>query len=301
MNQDFKINEAFVGQRLDKFISNRLELSRNQTWRLLEQNYISLNNKKINKSFKGYSLQEGDVLTVAEFRTAQNLQIMPNNRLELNIIKDSSEYIVINKAAGINIIPKSESENNTILNALVAKYPQIQGIGEAGLHSGVVHRLDKDTSGVLIVAKTEDKWQTLRQAFKKHRSKKIYHAIILGNITKSGKAKMNLLVGKTKPAKVKVVSKPEAKTWLCDLSWHKLESFKNTSLIEISLGTGFLHQIRVMMAELGHPVLADMLYGSSSELVNRQMLHAKSIEIEDIKLSASYPADFKAVIESLKT
>ncbi len=298
MKKNFKIAKKFAGERLDKFISDRLELSRSQSWQLLEQNLISLNNKKINKSFKGYSLKENDSLTIAEYRTAQNLKILSNAKLSLNIIEDKKDYIVVNKKAAMNIIPKTEKESDTVLNALVAKYPQIQGIGEAGLRSGVVHRLDKDTSGVLIVAKTQSRWQALRQAFKEHKSQKIYHAIVLGEIAKQGKEKMYLQVAKSKPAKVKV-AKNSNQAWLCDLSWQRLEGFSDYSLIEITLGTGFLHQIRVMMAELGHPILADSLYGLSSKLATRQLLHAKSIRIDGIDVEAEYPADFAKTLAKL--
>ena len=298
MKKEFSIDKKLAGERLDKFISDRLELSRSQSWRLLEQNLISLNNKKINKSFKGYTLKENDSLTIAEFRTAQDLIIRANNKLKLKIIADKENYIVINKEAGMNIMPKTEKEHDTVLNALLAKYPQIQGIGEAGLRSGVVHRLDKDTSGVLIVAKSQSKWQSLRQAFKEHKSQKIYHAIVAGEIAKQGKEKMYLQVAKSKPAKVKI-AKNSNQAWLCDLTWQRLESFSEYSLIEISLGTGFLHQIRVMMADLGHYVLGDLLYGSTSSLAVRQMLHAKSIRIDGIAVEAEYPTDFAETLAKL--
>ncbi len=293
------IKEDAVGQRLDKYVSNWLELSRSETWRLLEQNQISLNSKKINKSFKGYSLQLADLISVNEYKKAQDLIILANDKLPLNIIEDKPEYIAINKEAGQNIMPKSEIEDDTILNALIAKYPQIQGIGEAGLRSGVVHRLDKDTSGILIVAKTQSKWQSLRQAFKEHKSHKIYHAIVLGDIANSGQIEMNLRLASSKPAKVRL-AKPNEKSWLCNLSWQKLESFEKASLVKIVLGTGFLHQIRVMMAELGHAVMADSVYGKASRLAPRQMLHAKSINIDGINLSADYSPDFSLTLEKLR-
>ncbi len=298
LSKSIKITTALAGARLDKFISDWLELSRTETWRLLEQKQIKLNNKKINKSFKGYALQAGDVLTVSEFRTLKDLNIFANDRLELDVIEDKPDYIVINKQAGMNIIPKTEEENNTVLNALVARYPEIQGVGEAGLHSGIVHRLDYNTSGVLIIAKRQERWRDLRSAFRNHKSNKIYHAIVEGHLM-DGSAKMNLFVAQHKPARVKAVGEPNGQSRLCDLSWTTLEKLKKHSLLEIRLGTGFLHQIRVMLAELGHPVLADQLYGSKSSIVERQMLHAKSIKIDGISAIAEYSADFKEAIAQL--
>ena len=293
------IEDEFASGRLDKYLSDWLELSRSETLGLLEGGYVRLNNRKITIKQKGHSLQSGDVLTVSEFRPAGAKRIFPNDGLELKLITDQPNYVVVNKAAGMNIIPKSESEKDTVLNALLARYPQIQGVGEGGLRSGIVHRLDKDTSGVLIVVKTQERWQSLREAFAKHKSQKIYHAIVEGKPRKTGKAEMNLIVARHKPAKVRVLPYGSRQSRLCDLSWRVLEEYKKHSLLEIRLGSGFLHQIRVMMAELGYPLLADELYGSPSHIASRQMLHAFSIQIDDILAQASYPTDFHNAITQL--
>ena len=277
-------------QRLDVFLTKRLNLSRRAVWRLLESDLVELDGRTLSLKAKGEKLGVGSSLTVKPF--AHLDKILPQPDLALPILQVGKGFVVVDKPAGMPVRPKTSEEGGTVLNALVAQYPKLQGVGEGGLKSGVVHRLDTDTSGVLVVATHEDVWLELRAAFSEHRTEKRYLAIVKGVPEAEGRLELPLKVTQHSPAKVSVVKDGRN----CTLSWKRTEIFRNASLIEVKLETGFLHQIRVMFAHLGHPVLGDEVYGDVSELAKRQMLHASSLKAIDINVRSEPPQDFLAML-----
>jgi 23S rRNA pseudouridine1911/1915/1917 synthase len=210
---------------------------------------------------------------------------------------------MVDKPAGVAVHPLEEGERGTMLNRVVAKYPQIQGVGEGGLKSGVVHRLDVDTSGVLLFATDQERWEALRKAFKGHSTKKVYRAIVDGEMEGAGREMMDLVVVKHSPARVGVVNPTQgympAGARECYLNWRVIERLGGASLIEVELGTGFLHQIRVMMAHAGHAVVGDAVYGKGEAGVSRQMLHASYLRAGVAEGRCGEPEDFMRVLKKL--
>ena len=173
---------------------------------------------------------------------------------------------------------------------MVDHVPGIQGVGEGGLRSGVVHRLDVDTSGVLLVATEEAVWQTLRLAFQEHRVEKTYLALVEGRpgwSSQGEEIRLWLSISRHRPARVRVASdsdRTRGRAREIHQSVLVLENFATTSLVEIRPRTGFLHQIRASLSHLGHPVVGDVRYGASPENLGarRHMLHAQKAHYDEV-------------------
>lgn len=299
--RSFTISEQ--GQRLDKFLCQMLNISRRDALRLLEQSLVTLNGRVTSQRDKGRLLGLGDTINLDNPEAVLSGLIAPELAAPLTILTKGEGYVVVDKPAHQPVMPLRSGETGTLLNTLVARCPQIQGVGEGGLRSGVVHRLDTDTSGTIVVATEQKQWQSLRKAFKEHRTTKLYHALVQGQLWGEDQERMHLTITQHRPAKVSVLNEPNSASRLCTLSWRALKTFEKATLLEVSLSTGFLHQIRVMFAHKGHPVIGDKTYGSSERLefeVERQMLHATFLEVEGIKARSSYPTEFAEVLNRFR-
>lgn len=285
-----------AGSRLDAFLTERLGVSRSDALRLLEAGFVSHNSRPFNQKAKGRKLAAGDVIVVRQLEALT--QLVPDNAMPLKILVESSDFIIVDKPAGMPVMPLRPRETGTVLNAVVARYPQLQGVGEGGLRSGVVHRLDTETSGALAVALTETGWRRLREAFTERRTEKIYHAIVQGRCPPGGDHQLHLVVRQHHPAKVVVLTEPTRQSRSCALSYETLKMLKGATLIEVRLETGFLHQIRVMMAHLGHPVVGDSHYGASLQ-APRTMLHAARLTVDGVTAISQTPPDFEATLTQL--
>lgn len=236
-------------------------------------------------------------------------QVLPQPEMALSLVGEGRGWIAVDKAPGMAVHPLRGGETGTVLNAAVARIPGIQGLGEGGLRSGIVHRLDVETSGVLLIATDAVRWEQLRGAFREHRVHKLYHALVHGRFDwEPGKRlELGLRVGRHKPARVQVVESPvperDARNlWRVSQSLRVLEQFENATLVEIRPETGFLHQIRATLDYLGYPVLGDAIYGStdSRSRAHRHMLHAVCAEAEEVAAEAPYPEDFAAQLAALQ-
>jgi 23S rRNA pseudouridine1911/1915/1917 synthase len=287
---------AEASSRLDAFLSGRLGISRSDALRLLEAGFVSHNSRPLNPKAKGRRLAAGDLIVVRQLEALT--QLVPDSVSPLKVLVETGDVIIVDKPAGMPVMPRRPQETGTVLNAVVARYPQLQGVGEGGLRSGVVHRLDTETSGALAVALTETAWQRLREDFTEHRTEKIYHAIVQGRCPPSGDDQMQLVVSQHHPAKVAVLPEPMRQSRSCALSYQTLKMLKGATLIEVRLETGFLHQIRVMMAHLGHPVVGDGHYGASLQ-ARRTMLHAARLTVDGVTAVSPIPSDFEATLAQL--
>jgi 23S rRNA pseudouridine1911/1915/1917 synthase len=207
-------------------------------------------------------------------------------------------WLALDKRPGTPVHPLREEELGTVLNSVVARHPELQGVGEAGLRSGVVHRLDVDTTGVLLVATTQPTWARLRAAFSSHRVEKTYRAIVAGRLEEELDLELPLAVTRHRPARVRVVS-DRADGWIASQSVRPLCALRAATLVEVRPRTGFLHQIRATLAHLGHPVAGDAAYGGDGIEAPRQMLHAARLRFEEIDAESPDPDDFLALLERL--
>lgn len=297
--QQFNITLEESGTRLDRFVADRLSLSRNQVRTLLSLGAITLNDKPIDKP--GTILEPNDQLQIDHGKSEQLHTITPNDLIDIPILFENDNLLVVNKPAGIGVHPLNPTQTDTVLNALITRYPQIQNVGEGGLRSGVVHRLDVCTTGTLIVALTKQGYNIGRSAItSKEYTLKRYRAIVQGNPLCEGRMLQRYLaVTSHQPAKVAVVKEDHFQSRLCKLSYKVLRQFKDASEITVDLQTGFLHQIRVMMADQKHAILGDELYGSTIA-APRVMLHAQRLQFGTVDVTAPIPDDMKYVLDSLR-
>jgi 23S rRNA pseudouridine1911/1915/1917 synthase len=299
------VRERDRGQRLDRFLAERLRLSRSQVRRLLARGAVRVAGRGVAEHAKGWSLQPGFTVEVAPFARRENERAAAAPERPLSVLSDGPGWLAIDKPAGTPVHPLHPDETDTVLNALIARFPEIHGVGEGGLRSGVVHRLDVGTSGVLLFATCEDVWQRLRSAFREHRIEKRYRAIVIGEVEGEGSLELGLVTARHRPARVRVVRDEERDrargVRIGELGWRSLRVYERATLLEVRPRTGFLHQIRVSLAHLGFPVLGDRTYGPACDPIpaSRQMLHAASVDCDEIDATSPDPSDFRAVLEQL--
>jgi 23S rRNA pseudouridine1911/1915/1917 synthase len=300
--QSLHVREKDRGQRLDRFLAEHLSLSRSQVRRLLARGAVSVGGHSVSEDAKGLNLQPGPVIEVTPFARPENQRALPAPDRPLELLASGNGWLAIDKPAGTPVHPLREDETDTVLNAVITRFPEIHGVGEGALRSGVVHRLDVDTSGALLVATEESSWQRLRAAFREHLVEKTYRALAIGALAGEGCLELGLVTARHRPARVRVVTDAEREhargVHVGVLRWRSLEIFGAVTLVEVRPVTGFLHQIRVSLAHLGHPILGDRSYGPASGpvAVPRQMLHAAYVRWGEIEASSPDPADFEAAL-----
>ena len=296
--QNFEVRAGEAGRRLDLFLAERLGLSRAQARRLLARGAVRVAGRTASEREKGSALAEGTQVAVEPFRRPDEAEARPEPDAELSVLAEGPGWLAVDKAAGAPVHPLREDETGSVLGAALARHPEMHGVGEGGLRSGVVHRLDVDTSGVLLLATREETWQRLRGAFREHRVEKVYRAVVAGKLEEAGSLAIGLAVARHRPARVRVVPEHERASARgvrdVEMSWRPLEQREGATLVEVRPVTGFLHQIRVVMAHLGHPLLGDRSYarGSVAEAAPRHLLHATRVAFEDVVAESPLPPEF---------
>jgi 23S rRNA pseudouridine1911/1915/1917 synthase len=299
---------ALVGMRVDLALGHCAGLSRSEAKRALEERRVRLGDKRILKpSDKGLLLFKDQKLSLEGFTKATDLAPTPQSVEGVHVLAEGPGWVVVHKPVGVPVHPLNPSQTQTALNHVAMLYPQINAVGEAGLRAGVVHRLDVETSGVLLFAYEQQTWLKLREAFKTHQTQKLYRALVHGRVNQPhADAKMgqrlslDLAITSHHPARVRVVTPERMSAYkpsdvrACSLIYTVLKVNAETTLLEIDLLTGFLHQIRVMLSHIGHPVVNDGLYApdlpaSLSPASDRLMLHARELTIPIMGIHAVSP------------
>jgi 23S rRNA pseudouridine1911/1915/1917 synthase len=304
-SRELSVTRAAAGLRLDRFLATELAVSREQARRLLEDGRVQLNDRPVGAAHKGEALAVGEVVTVRGFRPPGEARAVAQPERPLRVLAAGAGWVAVDKPAGMAVHPLREDERDTALNAVAALYPAIHGIGEGGLRSGVAHRLDVETSGVLLFATEQAAWERLRALFARHKMAKTYRAIVLGELTRSGSIELALRVARSaRPARVEVVGEgPASGTRACGLSWRPVASLRGATLVEARPVTGFLHQVRVTFAHLGHPLAGDRVYGpgpgEDPTGAARHMLHAARLAWDEVVVESPDPADFVALLARL--
>jgi len=300
-------NDGDINKRLDVFVSEKFDLTRSAAQKIIENGGISINKDK------SYKIKSGDVveITVEEPR---EVNIIAQN-LNLDVLYEDSDVIVINKRQGLTVHPSQQNYENTLVNALLFHCKNTLSGINGEIRPGIVHRLDRDTSGVMIAAKNDKAHIGLAEQIKSHTFTRIYNAVVSGNI-KDDTGTINLPLGRSKKDFRKIAvyktSDPENKIREAVTHYQVLGrySYKNNSYthLKLQLETGRTHQIRVHLAHLGHPVVGDEVYGNETvnknfAFLNGQCLHSKSIEFvhpitkEKIFIESDLPAYFKKVLD----
>lgn len=294
------INEENEGNRLDKIIPIlENSISRTAVQRMIDNGLILVNNKKLKSSYK---VNKNDIITV-EKEEAKNIDLKPQE-IPIEVIYEDKYIIVVNKPKGIVVHPAIGNPDNTLVNAIMAMCKDsLSGIG-GELRPGIVHRLDKDTSGILIVAKTDMAHIKLSEQIKNREIIKRYVALVRGNI-KENHGTINMPIGRSTKDRKKMAVVKNGKEAITHFD--VIKRYKDYTLLDIKIDTGRTHQIRVHMAQIGYPIVGDITYsnGKNPFGVVGQMLHARSLEFihpitnKKMYLEAPMPKYFEDVIEQL--
>ena len=308
----FLVHSQDSSKRLDVFLSQKgPALSRSQIKKLIETGKVQIDGRKAKA---GLRLRENEMVTLT-IPEPRRLEIEAE-AIPLKVLYEDRHLIVVDKPAGLVVHPGAGNYSGTLVNALLHRCPDLAGIGGV-LRPGIVHRLDKDTSGVLVVAKDDLAHRSLSDQFRKHTAERNYVGIVFGQLSEEGQ--VDAPVGRHPTQRKKMSARPwkgrEARTY-----WRVLERFRSFNLAEFRLQTGRTHQIRVHLSSIGHPILGDPLYGGRKRLASveslplrqglrrlkRQALHATSLGFvhpvtgDVLKFSSPLPEDIQEAIALLR-
>ena len=297
------------GKRLDAFLAEKTELSRNAAAKLAESGAVTVFGIKREKK---YLLKEGDEVEL-EIPEAEEYKAEPEN-IPLDIVYEDDDIIVINKPSGMVVHPAPGNYTGTLVNALLYHCrDSLSGIGGV-MRPGIVHRIDKDTSGLLVVAKNDFAHKALSEELSYHGIEREYHALVKGGF-KNECGTVNLPIGRHPVDRKKMavrLNDPSAREAVTH--YEVIESYGQITYVRLRLETGRTHQIRVHMSHTGHPLLGDEVYGNNkipfekqhASLLDGQILHAKRLTLthprtgERVTFECALPDNFKRLIEILK-
>ena len=289
-------------KRIDAYLSDKLEdTSRVAIQRLIANGKVLVNGKTIKSSYK---VQSGDKIQIEEEAPVE-IALKAQN-IPLDIIYEDKDIIVVNKPKGMVVHPANGNPDGTLVNAIMAICKDsLSGIG-GEIRPGIVHRLDKDTSGIIIVAKNDKAHINLSEQIKAHKVKKTYIALVRG-IVKENEATINMPIGRSEKDRKKMAVTRKGKEAITHFK--VLERYDKYTLLQVNIETGRTHQIRVHLSQIGYPIVGDEVYsnGKNEWDVKGQCLHAKSLEFthpitgEKIYLEAELPQYFKNILEDLES
>jgi 23S rRNA pseudouridine1911/1915/1917 synthase len=302
--RDFVVESGAAGRRLDGWLAERLGIGRAGVRKLLEAGVVSIDGRPLERRDKAAPLEAGRHVAVAGFAAPDARRAIAEPALPQTVLARGAGWLAIDKPAGAPVHPLRTGETGTLLNALIARHPEVHGVGEGGLRSGVAHRLDVHTSGVVLFGTDEATWQRLRDAFRSHRVEKVYRALVRGRLEGEGDLRVSLAVARHRPALVRVVPASQAGSRRTSLSWRALAHGEGVTLVEVRPRTGFLHQIRATLAHLGHPLCGDASYaagieGEDTSGAQRHLLHAARVHVDEIEAESPDAADFAAACARL--
>ena len=287
--------------RIDAYLSTKIETaSRVTIQRLIEEGKILVNNKKTKASYK---IQEKDEVIVEEDKPKE-VSIKAQN-IPIEILYEDNDIIVVNKPKGLVVHPANGNPDGTLVNAIMAICKgTLSGIG-GEKRPGIVHRLDKDTSGLLIVAKNDKAHLKMSEQIKNHEVKKTYIALVRG-VFKENEATIDMPIGRSPSDRKKMAVNKNGKNAITHIK--VLKRFDKYTLLRVNIETGRTHQIRVHLSHIGYPIVGDYTYsnGKNEFDVIGQCLHAQKLEFKhpitqkDMCLEAELPQYFKDILDKLK-
>lgn len=295
----FTIEENFEGERIDKYLTKIFtDQSRSYLQGLIEKGNVLVNDKSVKSNYKLKIYDEVKV-TIPE---PLILKAEPEN-IHINIVYEDSDVIVVNKPQGMVVHPAPGNYTGTLVNGLLYHCNDLSTINGV-IRPGIVHRIDKDTSGILVIAKNDNSHNFLSEQLRDHSMKREYYAVVEG-VLKQDKGIIDKPLGRNKKDRLKMGIVEGGKRAVTH--YEVLERYKSNTLIKCILETGRTHQIRVHMASIGHPLIGDSLYGFKKQKykLEGQMLHAKVLGFihpsskEYMEFSSELPGYFKELIEKL--
>ena len=295
------VEEKDAKVRIDKAISEKdPNLSRVAIQRLIDNGKILVNGKNTKASYK---LSVGDEITIEKEEPVEVK--LEAEEIPLDVVYEDSDILVVNKQKGLVVHPGNGNPNGTLVNAIMARCKDsLSGIG-GEIRPGIVHRIDKDTSGLLIIAKNDKAHINVSEQIKNHEVTKTYIALVRGVVT-ANQATIDMPIARSTKDRTKMAVSKNGKEAVTHFS--VLERFKNYTLLEVNIETGRTHQIRVHMSQIGYPIVGDHVYsnGKNPFGVEGQMLHSAKLEFvhpttgKIMKLEAKLPDYFEDVLKALR-
>ena len=269
MKKVFEIEKEDEGKRLDIFISEKIsDFTRSYIKNMIEKDNVFVNGKNVKAGFK---LKENDKVEI-DILPPEKLEAKAEN-VEFEIVYEDEDLLVINKPQGLVVHPCSSTKSGTLVNGLLAKVKDLSGINGV-LRPGIIHRLDKNTSGLMLVAKNDFSHKILSEQIKNKTCHRTYYALVDGHF-KENEGRIETFIDRNKKDRKKMAVSDSGKWAITD--YKVLKEFQKYSLVQFDLQTGRTHQIRVHSAYLGHPVVGDDVYGKKISSLNGQLLHSKKI------------------------
>lgn len=305
-HSEFQIDDKDNGKRIDVVSSEMSGISRSQIQHLIEKGLLTVNTQRIRANYRA---KPGDRISI---QIQDEEQKLLKEDLPVEVLYKDDFLIVLDKPAGMVVYPAAGHPVGTLMNAVAYKSGKLASVG-GPLRPGVVHRLDKETSGVMVVALDDTAYYGLSEQFRTRTIDRKYIALVYGSLQDES-GQISLRIGRSESDRKKMSTRikrgKEALT-----SWKVIERFSSATLIEAKLGTGRTHQIRVHLASLGHPVLGDRTYGKKMQLevgrkkvvFPRQMLHAEilgfihPVKGQYMKFASELPQDMRKIIEVLRS
>jgi 23S rRNA pseudouridine1911/1915/1917 synthase len=306
---EFTADREAVGERLDRFLTSQVpDVSRSQIQRLIEDGHVT--HSRYTKVKANNDIRDGDVIAVV-LPEVQPSSAQPED-LPIEILFNDPDVVVVNKPAGMVVHPAAGNPSGTLVNALLHHVRDLSGIG-GEMRPGIVHRLDKGTSGVMVVAKNDDTHHELARQFHDREVEKEYVALAWGLVQQ--RKRINAAIGRDPKNRVKMTTRraDRARNAVTRVTWAR--DLQGVTLLRIAIATGRTHQIRVHLSEIGHPIVGDALYGGVRARVpqrlrpvlrlTRPFLHAERLAfthprtLERLEFSAPLPEDLEAVLMEL--
>lgn len=302
------ISDIKIGERLDRFLAEQLTTaSRTTIQNRIQDGSITVNGKTV---VKHYALKADDIIELPEILTQppKVFTVKANPTIDITVIDEQPEYIVIHKPAGLIVHPgDGHLHNDTLVNGLLAKYPEIANVGDSTLRPGIVHRLDKDVSGVMVVARTAEMYSHLKQQFQKRTVVKKYTALVHGVVPEES-GEITLSISRSMRDRKKMAAHRDDTGKPAHTKYTVTQQFQHYALVAIQILTGRTHQIRVHFNAIGHPVVGDTIYKpkklKSRLLVDRIFLHAQelhfqTLEGKTVEYTVPLPPSLQAIVDDL--
>ncbi len=296
-----ELNKDFVGLRIDKAVSLKdKNLSRAAVQRMIEEGNILVNGKNTKVSYK---ISLGDEITIIK-EEPKEIELKAED-IPLDIIYEDNDILVVNKQKGLVVHPGNGNPDGTLVNAIMAHCKEsLSGIG-GEIRPGIVHRIDKDTSGLLIIAKNDKAHINMSEQIKNHEVKKTYIALVRGK-TKENQATIDMPIARSNKDRTKMAVSKNGKNAITH--FEVIERFEDYTLLKVNIETGRTHQIRVHLSQIGYPIVGDFVYsnGRNPFGVEGQMLHSSKLEFKhpitgkEMSLEAKLPEYFEEVLENLR-
>jgi len=295
LNLELVVEDISEKIRLDIFLSNETGWTRSQVKYQIDNERVLVNGicRKA-----GFLIKNGDVIKISF--TKEILEINAESEdIKLDIIYEDEDFAIINKPQGMVVHPAPGSYNHTLVNALLYYFDKLSKNGDS-IRPGIVHRIDKDTSGLLVVAKNDKSHESLAKQIAEHSCFRHYLALVEGNI-KEDNGRIETYISRSKQDRKMMAVSDDGK--IAITNFFVKERFGDYSLVEFVLETGRTHQIRVHMAHIGHSLLGDTLYGTTSPLISRQALHCYTMRFihpinkQEVVYKSNLPEDMYAIIK----